>query len=203
MHLDSACVQRRIARGVTAMIVVWGVAAAYPSAQGKPRPQTAPETFSARLSVGSQEGRGDAYVTMRVQRYSAAKDVDLMEKALKDGGSAAFVLALKRAPIVGQLEAGKKTFSIRWAREKVNDTGRVITLVVDSPVYFVGGGVPGAKSREGFETAVVQLTMDSSGLGEGRMAAAAKVKPGGETGVEIEAYDAEPVKLTSVKRQIS
>ena len=63
--------------------------------------------------------------------------------------------------------------------------------------------MPGAKSREGFDTAVVQLTMDTSGLGEGRVAAAAKVKPGGETGVEIEAYDAEPVKLTSVKRQIS
>ena len=112
------------------------------------------------------------------------------------------MLALRRAPIVGHLEVGNKTFAIRWARQKPNDKGRVISLVVDSPVYFVGGGVPGAKSREGFDTAVVQLTMDTSGLGEGRVAAAAKVKPGGETGVEIEAYDAEPVKLTSVKRQI-
>jgi len=203
MHVHSACVQRRIARGVTAMIVVWGVAVGHPSAQGKPRKQTAPETFSARLSVGAQEGRGDAYVTIRVDRYSAPKDIDVMEKALKEGGSAAFVVALKRAPIVGHIEAGNKSFSIRWAREKPSDTGRVISLVVDSPVYFVGGGVPGAKSREGFDTAVVQLTMDSSGLGEGRMAAAAKVKPGGATGVDIEAYDAEPVKLTSVKRQIS
>jgi len=202
MHVHSVSGQGRIAC-VTAMIVVWGAAAGHPSAQGKPRVHTAPETFSARMSVGSQEGRGDAYVTIRVQRYSAPKDIDVMEKALKEGGSAGFVLALKRAPIVGQIEAGNKTFSIRWAREKPNDTGRVITFVVDSPVYFVGGGLPGAKSREGFDTAIVQLTMDSSGLGEGRMAAAAKVKPGGPTGVDIEAYDAEPVKLTSVKRQIS
>jgi hypothetical protein len=181
---------------------VWGVALGHPSAQ-KSKPLTAPETFSARMSVGAQEGRGDAYITIRVQRYTAEKEIQAMEKALKEGGSAAFVLALRRAPIVGQLEAGNKTFSIRWAREKPNDKGRVISLVVDSPVYFVGGGLPGAKSREGFDTAVVQLTMDSSGVGEGRMAAAAKVKPGGETGVDIEAYDAEPVKLTSVKRQIS
>ena len=54
-------------------------------------------------------------------------------------------------------------------------------------MYFVGGGLPGAKSRDGFDVAVIQLTMDSSGLGEGKVAAAAKVKPGGETGVEIEA----------------
>jgi len=201
MHLHSAYFQRRFARNAAAALVVWAVAAGHPAAQTKP-PKT-PETFSARASVGSQEGRGDAYLTIRVDRYSDEKDIAAMEKALKDGGSAAFVVALRRAPIVGHLEVGNKTFALRWARQKPNDKGRVISLVVDSPVYFVGGGVPGAKSREGFDVAVVQLTMDTSGLGEGRVAAAAKVKPGGETGVEIEAYDAEPVKLTSVKRQIS
>lgn len=199
--LHSAYLQRRLARNASAAFVVWAVAAGHLAAQTKP--PKAPETFNARASVGSQEGRGDAYLTIRVDRYSDEKDIAAMEKALKDGGSAAFVLALRRAPIVGHLEVGNKTFAIRWARQKPNDKGRVISLVVDSPVYFVGGGVPGAKSREGFDTAVVQLTMDTSGLGEGRVAAAAKVKPGGETGVEIEAYDAEPVKLTSVKRQIS
>ena len=125
-----------------------------------------------------------------------------MEKALKDGGSAGFTAALKKAPAVGKFEAGDKSFVIRWAREKKTATGRVISFVVDSPVYFLGAGVPGAKSREGFDVAVIQRTMDSSGLGEGKVALAAKVKPGGDTGVEIEAYDAEPVTLRSVKRAI-
>ena len=201
MHVHATSVSRRLACLASASIVVWSLAPAHPSAQS--RKQTAPETFSARMSVGAQEGRGDAYITIRVQRYTPEKEIQAMEKALKEGGSAAFVAALKRAPVVGQLEAGNKTFSIRWAREKTSEKGRVISLVVDSPVYFVGGGIPGAKAREGFDTAVVQLTMDPAGIGEGRVAAAAKVKPGGETGVDIEAYEAEPVKLTSVKRQIS
>ena len=125
-----------------------------------------------------------------------------MEKALA-GGSAAFVTALRAAPVVGHFEVGDKKFNIRWARTKPTAKGRVISFVTDAPVYFVGAGLPGAKSKEGFEVAVVQLTMDSSGVGEGRMAAAAKVKAGGDTGVEIEAYDAEPVTLRSVMRIIA
>jgi hypothetical protein len=163
----------------------------------------APETFNAKVTVGTAEGRGDAYVKIVVDKYSLDKDLQAMEKALKDGGSAAFVQALKKAPAVGHLELGDKKFTLRWARQKETATGRVISFVVDGPVYFIGAGLPGAKSREGFDVAVIQLTMDSSGLGEGKMAAAAKVKPGGETGVEIEAYDAEPVTLRSVMRVIT
>jgi hypothetical protein len=162
----------------------------------------APETFNARATMGSSEGRADAYVTIKVDKYSTEKDIQAMEQALKDGGSTAFTAALKKAPAVGKFEVGGKSFVIRWAREKKTASGRVISFVTDGPVYFVGAGLPGAKSREGFDVAVVQLTMDSSGLGEGKVAAAAKVKPGGDTGVEIEAYDAEPVTLRSVKRVI-
>src|SRR5262245_40398982 len=186
------------------MFVVSALAFAPAGLQSKNSKTTgAPETFNARVTVGSAQGRADAYVKISVEKYSAEKDIQSMEKALKDGGSAGFVQALKKAPAVGKLEVGDKTFPSRWARVKPTASGRTISFVVDSPVYFVGGGLPGAKARDGFDVAVVQLTMDSSGLGEGKMAAAAKVKPGGDTGVEIEAYDAEPVTLRSVMRVIT
>jgi len=126
-----------------------------------------------------------------------------MERTLKEGGSAAFGLALRQAPIVGQFEVGSRTFAIRWARQRATDRGRVISLVTDAPVYFVGGGVPGARSREGFDVAVIQLTLDSSGLGEGTMAAAASVKPGDQGGVAVDAYEGDPIKLRSIIRKIS
>jgi hypothetical protein len=188
----------------TAVVFLAAVAVGHAAPQSKKsKTTTAPETFNARATVGSTSGQGDAYVTIKVEKYSAEKDVQAMEAALKDGGSTGFVAALKKAPVVGQLTIGDKTFTIRWARQKDTATGRTISFVVDSPVYFIGGGLPGAKARDGFDVAVIQLTMDSSGLGQGKMAAAAKVKPGGDTGVEIEAYDAEPVTLRSVMRQIS
>jgi hypothetical protein len=188
----------------TALVLVCAVAVGHAAPQSKKSKTTgAPETFNARATIGSTSGMADANLSIKVTKYTDDKDLQAMEKALKDGGSAAFVAALKKAPVVGQLTVGDKTFTIRWARQKDTATGRVISFVTDSPVYFIGAGVPGAKARDGFDVAVVQLTMDSSGVGQGKMAAAAKVKPGGDTGVEIEAYDAEPVTLRSVMRQIT
>jgi len=172
-------------------------------AQGAQKKYTAPETFNARASVAAAQGRGDAYVTMRVERYSAPKDIKAMEDALTTGGSPGFGRALRLAPVVGNFEVGAQTFAIRWARQTETPTGRVVTLVVEKPVYFVGGGLPDAKPREGFDLAVIELTLDAAGLGEGRMAAAAKVKQGGKTGVEVDAYEGEPLKLASVMRKIS
>jgi hypothetical protein len=186
-----------------AIIVVSAIAIGHAAPQSsKSKTTSAPEAFNARATVGSAEGRGDAYINIQVDKYSADADLQAMEKALHDGGSAAFVAALRKAPAVGKLTVGEKTFTIRWARQKDSGRGRTISFVVDSPVYFVGGGLPGAKSREGFDVSVILLQMDSSGVGDGKMAAAAKVKAGGATGVEIEAYDAEPVTLRSVMRKI-
>jgi hypothetical protein len=126
-----------------------------------------------------------------------------MQKALQSGGSAAFVEALRKAPAAGRLKVSDRTFTIRFARERPVPNGRVISLVIDSPVYFVGGGVPDAKPRAGYDVAVVKLEMDSSGVGRGTIAAAARVKPGGESGVEVEDYASEPVKLVSVFRNVS
>jgi hypothetical protein len=162
----------------------------------------APETFSARAQVATDTARGDVYLTIHVQKYSTEQDIDAVVKAL-DAGHAAFLDALHKAPAVGQIEIGKQTFAIHWAREtKDAKGGREITLVTDKPVYFVGAGLPGAKPREGYDVAIVQLGMDSTGLGEGTIAAAAKVKAGGDAGVQVDDYGSQPIKLLSVTRKI-
>jgi hypothetical protein len=162
----------------------------------------APEIFHARANVATEAARGDVYLDIHVQKYTPDKDREAVLKALETGGEAAFVEAVRKAPIAGQIEIGKQTFTIRWAREVKDDKGRVITLVTERPVYFVGAGVPGAKARAGYDVAVVQLKMDSAGVGEGTMAAAAKVKRGEPTGVQVDDYADAPVKLLSVTRKI-
>jgi len=89
---------------------------------------------------------------------------------------------------------------IRWARQVDAAAGRTISIVTDTPVYFVGGGRRGAKPTAGYEVAVALLTLDKSGHGTGTMAAAARVKPGGETGVRIDDYAETPVKLAATVR---
>ena len=180
--------------------------AAAPTATSIPQSKNAagaPETFSARAHVGTDAANADVYLTIRVEKYTPEKEREAVLKALQTGGSAAFLEALHKSPVAGQLDTGKQTFPIRWARDTRDEKGgRVITLVTDKPVYFVGAGVPGAKPRAGYDVAVIQLKMDPAGVGQGTMAAAARVKPGEPEGVQVDDYGSEPVKLMSVTRRI-
>ena len=127
-----------------------------------------------------------------------------MSDALAQGGYSGFLQALRASPAIGTVDLGDGTkFTIRWARENVTEKGRDISVVTDKPLYFVGGGRPDAKSRAGYEIAVVQMSVDNSGIGTaGTLAAAAKVKPDGKGGVVLDDYAEQPIKLTSLHRVI-
>src|SRR5215213_9316502 len=150
MKLFAALSERRLAPWAAAGLVAVA-AVALTAAAPQSKKKAGPETFNARATVGSSGGRGDSYVTIRIEQYTPESNVKTMTRALQDGGSAAFLVELRRAPVAGRFEVGGQTFTIRWARQRDTDLGRVISLVIDKPVYFVGGGVPGAKSREGFD----------------------------------------------------
>jgi hypothetical protein len=167
------------------------------------RGYTAPETFTSPLQARSATGASAATIRIRIDRYSYEAELKSMTDGLTHGGYPGFVLALRKAPAVGYVEIGDVKVPLRWAREQVTPKGRTISLVTERPVYFIGGGRPTSKPREGFELAVVQLAVDEFGLGSGTMAAAAKVKKDGEGGVLIEDYAEEPIKLTFVSRVIA
>lgn len=165
----------------------------------------APETFTANLHVtGATGGAGAATILIDIERYTPEAERTAVETALKTGGYPAFVAALRKAPVVGSVSSGDQKWDIRWAREREQATnkGRTIVVVTDRPIFFVGGGRVDAKPRAGYEVAVIQLQVDEIGLGSGSMAAAARVKPGGETGVQIDDYADKPIKLVTVVRKI-
>ena len=178
--------------------VALAVALAGGSMQGERKPPTLPETFSANANVVGSAGAAAATFKMRVDRYLADRDRDAIRAALKTGDYAAFLKALRAAPALGEVTHGGQTVAVRWATQEPVKNGRTIVLVTDKPLAFVGGGAVNAKPREGYEVALIRINMDDSGLGSGEMAAAAKVKPGGETGVMIDDYGEKPIKLVSV-----
>jgi hypothetical protein len=163
----------------------------------------APETFTANLQVkGAAAGAGAATIQVHVQRYTPEFDRTAVETALKTGGYPAFLTALRKAPDVGYVSVADKKWTIRWAREQASPKGRTIVVVTDQPIFFIGGGAIDAKPRKGYEVAVIQMQMDDVGLGTGSMAAAARVKPGGEAGVVVDDYASEPIKLVTINRKI-
>jgi hypothetical protein len=166
---------------------------------------TAPESFRANAQiVGVGGGAGVAAVVgIKIDRYTSDADHDAIAKALKEQGYAAFVEALKQAPVIGAVTIGDRSVPIRWARQRPEGDGRHIAVVTEAPVFFAGGGAVDAKATAGYDVAVLEFTVDSVGLGKGTMAAAARVKPGGATGVTIEDYAGKPITLASVTRNLS
>ena len=165
----------------------------------------APETFSANIqALGAKGGAAAATIEIDIRRYTPEADRTAVETALKQGGYAAFLTALRKAPEVGSVSMGDKKWAIRWAREQQSGKyDRRIVVVTDQPMFFVGGGAADAKPRAGYEVAVIEMTVDNVGLGKGRMTAAAKVKPGGEAGVQIDDYAEKPIQLTTVSKKLN
>jgi hypothetical protein len=168
--------------------------------QAPPAPATPPpEAFEITATAAAGPNAvGTVTVPMVVQidRYTPAYARTKMTDALKYNGYPGFLNALREAPVAGSLQIGDEKWTIRWARKLPSDAGSVISIVTDKPVAFVGGQAQNAKPKAGYEVAVAQFTIDASGKGTGTMAAAARVKPGGETGVRIDDYAEKPVKLT-------
>jgi len=162
-----------------------------------------PETFIARAQVVGQEAGSTASVTIHITEYTSDRDRKTLEDALKIGGYPGFLPALRKARDVGYIELNGRRTALRWARQQAKaPSGRTISVIGESPIFFVGGGAPDAKPRAGFELSVVLLNVDSIGLGSGSMAPAARVKPGGETGVQVEDYGAQMVKLVTVSKEL-
>jgi len=167
-------------------------------------PPPAPEAYDVVGKVSAKGGAATGAVTVpmiiQIDRYTPEHERTKMSDGLKYGGYPGFLKALREAPGVGSLEVAGEKFVIRWAREVPTATGRTLSFVTDSPVFFVGSGRRGAKPTAGYEVAVIQLTVDKAGKGQGTMAAAARVKPGGDTGVRLDSYADTPIALTATLR---
>lgn len=190
----------------TVLVSVLLVTAFTMSGQGieQSRPVKGPETFSANAQAKGGGGAVAAYVRIHIDAYTGDKERRVMEEELKLGGYPSFLAALRKAPAAGYVEVGDQKWIIRWASQKESAKGRTIVVATDKPMFFVGGGRADAKPRAGYEMALIQLDVDDIGLGTGTMAAAAKVKPGGPTGVQVDDYGGDtPIKLISVSKLTS
>ena len=104
------------------------------------------------------------------------EEADKLTKAFASGGVAALRKALVGVAPTGsiQIGAGKPT-ATRLTLERPTGEGRMLTVVSDSPLLFVGAGLPDAKPKAGFDFGIVDLIVDGTGSGSGTMSPAAKV----------------------------
>jgi hypothetical protein len=184
-------------RGIAAVFATALTATAFSTALAG----AAPETFSATATVKTAGGvSATAPVTIVVERTVSAAEADAVAAAFTKGGAAALRKALVALPPAGsiQLGAGKPT-PTRLVLERPTDKGRLLTIVSDQPILFLGAGVPGARPKEGFDFAIVDIEVDEKGSGSGTLAPAATiaVKQGAFV---VGDYGSEAIRLTGVKK---
>ena len=75
-------------------------------------------------------------------------------------------------------------------------------MVTDRPIFFVGGGAPGARPRTGFDVAVLRMEVDEIGFGSGVMTGAARLRLAPDGGVQIDDYAEQPIRLVTVTRKL-
>jgi len=179
------------------------ILAAAPAGVLSQQQRGAPELFTANVQATAASGASAAAsVQIDIRRYTPDAERTAVENALKGGGYPAFLTALRKAPEVGTVSMGTQKWAIRWAREQPTPQGRTIVVVTDTPIFFLGGARANAKPRAGYEVGLIRMQVDNAGMGTGEMAAAARVKPGGETGVQVDDYADQPLTLTGVARKI-
>jgi hypothetical protein len=159
------------------------------------------ETFSATAAVKAASGAAaNAPLTIVVDRKMSQSEAEKFTGAFASGGAAALRKALVGVAPTGSVQLGNgKATPTRLTLERATDKGRLLTIVTDQPLLFVGGGLPDAKPKEGYDFAIIDLEVDASGNGSGTVAPAAKVavKQGAFV---VQDYGSEMVRLTNVKK---
>ena len=166
------------------------------------RGQAAAEVFTATAAVKAASGASaSAPVTMTIDRKMSQREAETLTAAFKSGGAAALRKALVGVPPTGSVRVGTGAATpTRVTIERPTGDGRLLTILTDKPLAFVGAGAPGAKAKEGYDFAVIDIQVDAKGNGSGTLAPAAKIKMNQDAFVVEDYGGTEIVRLTAVKK---
>ena len=176
-----------------ALVIVGGVDAAVQ--------QTGQEAFRATATIETAGGaRATAPVMIVVERTTTAPEAETLARAFTTGGESALRKALSGLPPAGSVKIGDAPAAVvRIALDRPTDKGRLLTLVTDQPILFLGAGLPGAKSKAGYGFGVLDIEIDADGNGSGTLSPAAKVKVA-QGAFVVDDYATEAIRLTGVQR---
>lgn len=138
---------------------------------------SAAESWTARAEAKSADGKLlTASVVFSVDRLLTVAERDAVLKTLKTGGHAGAKAALAGLKEIGWIEAAGKRVPVKFAFARPMGGGRLLTLVSDQAIAHIGGNIPDAKPKEGFDATYAILILDGEGKGNGEIVPAAKLK---------------------------
>jgi len=164
---------------------------------------SAQETWTARAEMKTPDGKlHTAPATISLDRMLTAAERDTLLAAFKSGDAAALKKALAAQPTLGYVEGGKKVkVPVKFAFPRSTGGGKIVTIVCNEPIVYIGGDIPNAKPKAGYDLAYVLLVLDADGKGHGEVAPAAKLKIREDGALVTDEYSGETVWLKDVVRK--
>jgi hypothetical protein len=155
------------------------------------------ETIKAVATVKSAGGtNATTPVSVTIDRTTPQPEADTLVAAFKASGADGLRKALEGVPPTGSVRVGDGAATpARLTLERTTDQGRLLTILTDTPIMFLGAGKPGAKQTKGYDFAVVDLQFKADGTGSGTLAPAARISVKGGAFV-VEDYATDMVRLT-------
>jgi hypothetical protein len=139
-----------------------------------------------------------ATVDIVIDRWSTDAERDRLRAALREGGADGLLRALQKVKQVGHISSGGSLgYPLRFARQIVSPSGgRRILIGTDRNISFLE--LRDQPRTVNYPFMVIDIRLDQSGKGEGKLMPLAKITEDRDHIVEIENYASEPVRLTSV-----
>ncbi len=160
------------------------------------------ESYMARAEMKTADGKVlTAPVMVSLERMLTSAERDALLAAFKSGDSEALRKALAAQPSLGYVEGGKVRVPVKFAFPRPSGAGKLVTIVCNEPIKHVGGDIPDAKPKAGFDHAYVLLVLDGDGKGTGEIAPAAKMKLREDGALVTEDYGSETIWLKDVVRK--
>lgn len=143
--------------------------------------------------------RNTGTVDIVIQRWSSDEERDQLRAALREGGAEGLLHALQKVKEVGRISSnGSLGYPLRFARQAASPSGgRRIVIGTDRLVTFLE--LRDQPRTVDYPFMVIDIRLDASGKGEGKLMPLAKITEDRDHIVEIENYASEPVRLTAVQ----
>jgi hypothetical protein len=158
------------------------------------------ERFTATASMKAQNMTHSAPVTIQIDRFVSQADRDKFMAVVKRHKTTEIHDALAAMPDIGVIETSGTKTPIKYAYATPSGGGRLITVVTAQPIMHIGGDLPDAKPKQGYDLAVAFLILDANDKGDGELAAATKVKVDAKGAIVTEDYSPATVHLTGISK---
>jgi hypothetical protein len=164
-------------------------------------PSGVKESYTAIASnISEIAAAGITPFDIEIKRFTDTAENEKLMAAFDRGGQQGLIDALQNVPSVGYLRApGQLSYDFHYARVLSEKDGvRRILMLTDRPMSF-GEAVNRGRSTD-YPFTMMDLRIDGSGRGEGKLFLATKIIKSGDLFI-LENFVAQPIVISEVKRK--